>query len=125
MAFNPVNESLRPTTKIVRPPVFKPYGKPGTIITAHQWAALQAKEEVEHSNKELKPFPENVTPLGEKIEYYIEIWKTGTEEKIASVVRTADIKNLARLILSKQKYSITYIKRSEDGKVLWDKPYIM
>ena len=119
LAFNPTNETRR---EILRPPIIKLTGKPGEIVSAVQRAALKAQDEISNV-KVLKPIPHKLRPLGKKVEYYIELWKIGAEDKIANVVKTANIKNLMRLILSTKKYSVTYISRTSDGKVLWDKPY--
>ena len=77
----------------------------------------------EHLKKvTLKQPPKKTKWLGQKVKYYIEMWKIGTPEddKIVTEFHTANLKNVIRLILNAH-HCILFLRRSHDGHVIWDK----
>jgi hypothetical protein len=119
--------SFNPRTEVKRVPMHYPdfgeKGKPGTILSHHQWLARKAKLDAKHTRKTLKPLPSVIKPLGKKLQYYIEFWKLGENEMTATTFWTANLRNAVSLIMKSGKYSVTFIKRLNDNKIIWDQKH--
>lgn len=101
---------------------YNPRPQEGKIISHAVWKMLKAREEVDDENIKLKPIPSDIKPLTSKVQYSIIMRKFGSksDEILQSVFKTANLKNIIRLIL-KADHSILFLERSHDGKVIWDK----
>ena len=82
----------------------------------------RAREEVDKQNVQLKPLPHIQSKPQTKVEYYIEIWKKGCDpnDKIATILTTANIKYVISLILE-AGHHVVYLMRLSDKKVIWNK----
>lgn len=91
------------------------------VISHGKWVLLQAQAEAKKEQVKLKPIHLPSAPMSNKLEYYIELWKMGTpsDKIISSMLNTANLKHIIGLVL-KANYSILYIRRTHDSKVIWD-----
>lgn len=96
---------------------------PGIVISHAKWRMEQARAEVAEEEIHLRPHPLPNKPLGKKLEYYIEVWKIGTDASkiFASMFNTANLKHVLKLILRTNNYAVVYLRRSHDQKIIWDK----
>jgi len=120
MAFNPRDSK---PTKVDRPDI-STTGKPGRILTQLQRIEGEVKGELSYRGKPTLKTPPPITkPLGERRKYYIEWWKIGTDNALieSGEFHTANIKNFARKFLATGKYTLVYLRREVDGKVLQDR----
>lgn len=97
--------------------------KPAQVLSQAQWRMLKAKNEAadELRKKPLKQIPPVVSTLGPKVEYYIEMWKTGRQvnDIEGQTFSTANIRRTLSLIL-KADYSVLYLRRIHDNRVIFD-----
>lgn len=58
-----------------------------------------------------------------KREYYMEWWQYGRHEKDIDIghFHTANLKHFVKLFTSFKKFSLVYLRRCQDDKVLWDR----
>lgn len=120
MAFNP-----RPTEtgKREEPAVLNLKGsKPGRVVSQLERLENEAKLDLKFNKKELLPPPANNAPLGENLEYYIEWWKIGTGHTDIEngTFHSANIRSFIKMFLKTGKYTVVYLRREKDQRVLKD-----
>jgi len=125
MGFNP---RLDETTifDISKMPIVRDIGKPAVVVNKNTRLSViegRAKSELAHERNILKSGKNMKMSRGKSQAFYIEWWDLGDPVTAiaAGTAHTRDIKNLAKLMIGRQKRSIIYIRRESDQKVLWNR----
>ena len=70
----------------------------------------------------LPKLPMHSTECGLRREYYIEWWVVGTDHSEIEMghFHTGNLKHFLTVFLGRKKYTVVYLERVEDGKVIRD-----
>ncbi len=111
MAYNRLNDGRGK----ISVPKFSTSGVPGTVISWCEYLRLQAKSEVQYSNKVLKPLPADIKfPITPKICYYME-W-TDNNKVVSGKFCSHNLRHIINLIQNnKPGRVVVFISRPDSG----------
>jgi hypothetical protein len=94
------------------------------VIEAHAIGELKFRK---NESKALVPvqaaLPPAIIKRRTRREYYMEWWQYGNHEADIDIghFHTSNLKHFVKLFTSFKKFSLVYLRRCQDDKVLWDR----